>query len=64
MSQAELNTYASQVKATWMKENEVIRRPSSPGTAFLRNRLRERRKQQRQMQKAIESSLDMSCTAS
>jgi len=64
MSQAELNTYANQVKATWMKENEVIRRPSSPGTALLRTLLRQRREQQRQMQKTISSALDMSATAS
>lgn len=64
MSQTELNTYANQVKATWMKENEVIRKPSSPGTAFLRTMLRKRREQQRQMQETIASALDMNRIAS
>lgn len=60
MSQQEINTYANQLKLKWTNEkNEVLRRPSSPGTAFLRNQLRKRREQQRQMQETIVSSLDV-----
>lgn len=65
MSEMQINTYANQLKTKWTNEkNQVVRKPSSPGTPFLRTMLRQRREQQRQMQETIASSLDAVATAS
>lgn len=58
MSQQELNTYANQVKTTWMEDkNKISGIKTNPGTSFLRRLLRQRREQQRVMESAIASKL-------